>query len=70
MARVKITNGPTTISNNKGSMTTAPRSFADFLAGRSTTIYTRPAKAVKAKATKTKAFKPMGPTSNGIGVGP
>lgn len=70
-----IKSGPTKVTNAKGTMTTAPRSFADFLAGRSTTTYTRPTKAVKAKTAKAKtakakAYKPTGPTSNGIGVGP
>lgn len=66
-----IKSGPTKVTNSKGTMTTAPRSFADFLAGRSTTTYTRPAKVAKAIKTKaTKAYKPIGPTSNGIGVGP
>lgn len=64
---MKITNGPTTITNAKGTMTTAPRSFMDYLKGKSTTTYTRPAKPTQKSVNK--AFKSWGPTSNGKGVG-
>lgn len=44
-----------------------PRSFADYVAGKSTVKYTRPIKPTQ--ETVNKAFKSYGPTSNGKGVG-
>ena len=68
MPRIKTTNGPTTITNAQGTITRAPRSFADYLMGRSTATYSRPAKQPTQQRVN-KTFKSSGPTSNGIGVG-
>ncbi len=65
---MKITSGATSFTKNGVTGTTAPRSFADFVAGKSTTKYTRPA-AKPTQKTVNKAFKSWGPTSNGKGVG-
>ena len=51
-----------------GGMTQQPRSFADFLTGKSTVNYNRPAKPAVTQKTVNKTFKAK-PVSNGKGVG-
>lgn len=66
---MKVSNGSTSFTKNGVTGTTAPRSFADYLTGKSTTKYTRPTAKIPTQKTVNKAFKSWGPTSNGKGVG-
>ena len=69
MARIKITNGPTTYRNARGTAKIQPRSIMDKLLGKSMVSYSRPVPTINMSKTKSNKWKPAGPTSNGIGVG-
>lgn len=65
MANIKITSGTSKI----GGITRAPRSVMDKLLGKSMVSYSRPVPTINMSKTRSNKFKPVGPTSNGIGVG-
>ncbi len=67
---IKITPGTTSRTVKGVKMTEQPRSIMDRVMGRVTTNFSRPVPTIKLTKQKNNTFKPTGPTSNGIGVGP
>ena len=66
---MNIKSGPTKTTNGNVTMTEQPRSIMDRIMGRTTVNYSREVPTIKMNQTKSNKFKPVGPTSNGIGVG-
>lgn len=66
---MKITNGPTKYTDNRGTASVAPRSLVDKVFGRSQVSYSRPVPTINLTKTTSNKFKPLTKPSNGIGVG-